>query len=106
MIFALNDIAYDSREIERILTKSCNSHQQKYYLRGVCQVEKKVYFVLLPRQDSEPPEHYVIVDLPDSSDEGMDAMFEQRWEAGFNVLATIHLGDSAYLAVYSHPVEP
>ncbi len=100
MAFAVDDLIISPEQITKRLTKSCNTESMLYRVSGCCQVDKVVYFVLLPLRKFEPQESYIIAPISDSTDAGITALFAERWQAGFNTLGTICLGQGSYLGLF------
>jgi len=103
--FGVNDLALDTDEVAARLTEACSHRRAQYRVRGLCQVREVVYFVLLGLPRGDPPESYVIVPVDDLTDAGVTAMLEQRWEAGFDAVGMVNLGDDACLALFARPQE-
>lgn len=99
MTFAIADVIFDAPAIAKRLTDTCTHHSPAYTLCGACQVEGQVHFVLLPLETGEKPTAVVIAPVPDPSPDGLTSTLEERWEGGFNAIATIDVGDGDYLLV-------
>ena len=105
LLFSVDDIAADTSNVAQALAKACNGRTDHFRVRGLCQIEDEVYFVLLPRPRGETREDYVFAPLEDISDMGMQALLEERWEAGFDTVGLIDLGEDSYLMLYARPQE-
>ena len=101
--YSIDDIAYDARAISDALSKACTTHTQHYTVRGVCQVGRTVYFVLVPLAGSGKLEDYIMVDVPDLSDDGFTSMLAERWDNGFSTIGTINLGEDSYVVLFARP---
>ena len=102
-VFSVADLTVDPTAVEQALEKTCRRGRDRYRVRGVCQVENRVYFVLRPAPEPEPPESYVIVVTQDVTDAGMTGVLDERWRAGFDALGSVNLGGSVYLLVFAKP---
>lgn len=100
--FSVDDIAFDPKAVGNSLNERCNEGRNKYYVRGACQTEGVVHFVLLPRPEHREEETYVLAPLSeDVTPEGVEAELAERWSAGFDTIATINLGRARYYALFA-----
>jgi hypothetical protein len=101
--FSVNEIAFNPGNVENCLNKLC-AGPDGYWVRGVCQFDQSVTFVLLPRSLPQPPApdladetvpvaHHLVL-LQDLSEAAVDAELMTRWTAGFETIGAIDLGDS------------
>jgi len=101
MPFSVADVSFDAESVADALNTACSHRQEHRRVRGVCQIGETVYFFLLPLRDGEPLESYVLVAIHDLSEDGLTAMLGQRWEAGFDAVGTINLGEAAYYMLFA-----
>lgn len=106
MTFAIDDLVIDPESVAAQLTKMCSEHRPHYWVRGLCQLQDKVYFVLLAATAGEPREQCVIVPVRDVSDAGFTSMLDERWSAGFNCVGTVALGEGMHLILFTRPQDP
>ncbi|OGV62468.1 MAG: hypothetical protein A3K19_33465 [Lentisphaerae bacterium RIFOXYB12_FULL_65_16] len=98
LTFSLDDVAFDPAQVAQTLAEACDNRKQKSVVRGFFQIDEVVYAVLHERKPSQPAELYTLVPIEDTSSQSMVSMLEQRWEAGFDALGTVDLGDgTSYL---------
>ena len=105
LVFSVDDLAVERKNVAQALNNACNNRSQKYRVRGMCQVDDEVYFVLLPRRQGESAEDYVFAPADDISETGMASLLEERWEAGFDTVGLINLGEDSLLMFYARPRE-
>jgi len=103
MPIAIEDIVIDPKNVARNLNHACNSNHHNYRICGVCQIETTAYFVLLPLTPTETREDYTIAPVDDLSNDGFIAELENRWEAGFNTISTIDLGNNSMVYLLAKP---
>lgn len=103
MTFATDDLVIDPESVAGRLTKMCSEHRPHYRVRGLCQIQDKVYFVLLAATAGQPREQCVIVPVRDISDDGFISMLDERWTAGFNCVGTIALGEGTHMILFARP---
>ena len=97
---AVDDLALDPAGLAATLNTACNSRRTKHTVRGVCQVEDRLYFVLTPRAARASRETYVLAPVPETEDASFTAELASRWAAGFTVLATLQVGGEVH-ALYA-----
>jgi len=98
--FSVADLAARTDEIAAALTEACR-RSPGYVVRGLCQVEDIVHFVLLSLRGGEQPAAYILAFVDDVSEAGLTAMLAQRWASGFDAVGTVALGDGAYLTLFA-----
>lgn len=101
MPFSVDDVSFDAESVADALNMACAGRHERRRVRGVCQIEETVYFFLLPLRRGEPLESYVLVAVDDLTEDGLTAMLAQRWEAGFDAVGTINLGEAAYYTLFA-----
>ena len=89
--FEVDDLAVDAEEVVNTINNACTKRHDKYKVRGICQIEPHVYFVLLPLRQHEEPERYVLIDVQDTSHDGFVALLNERWSADFDTVGTIEV---------------
>ncbi len=103
--FTVEDIALDPKEVAERLNKDCRTYSHKYYVRGAWQIQNQVYFILLPKPPERADEEYVLAPMPDISTSGLEGTLSDRWGAGFDPIAAIHLGEESYIGVFAKAPE-
>lgn len=99
---SVEELAFDPKAAAALLDNACGGRRQHYRVNGCCQVGETVFFPLLPIPDSDAPTTYVLAPVHDLSSDGITAMLEERWAAGFDPLGMVCLGDDdEYLAVFA-----
>jgi hypothetical protein len=92
--FALDDLAVDPDSVVDALNDACTHRHEHYRIRGVCQLDQKIYFVLLSLDANEPARSYVLTSIDDISSDGFVAMLENRWASNFDTVGTIKVYDT------------
>ena len=105
MTFSIEDIAIDRKAVAKKINKACDHHPYHYKVNGLCQVEDKVYFILLPVEDESLKKEYVLAPIDDVSPDGFTAELETRWESGFNTVGIISFGDNFFMNLYEKEPE-
>ncbi len=96
--FSLDDLAADHKSVQATLNDACSKRRQKYWLRGVAQVEDHVYFFLLPRVGNSADEDYVLAPLPEiPSHQDMIGILDDRWAAGFDMIGSCRVYETLFL---------
>lgn len=98
----VDDLAIDPSEVVDVLNTACNRRHEKYTLRGICQVDDIVYFVLLPREPSESARTYVLDTVDATSRDDVVAMLDSRWASNFDAVGTVKVYDTTYI-LFSRP---
>ena len=100
MTFSIEDIAIDRKAVVKKINSGCDHHPYHYRVNGLCQLDDKVYFVLLPLDEGVERKEYVLAPVEDPSQDGIVTELETRWEAGFNTIGTINFGDNFFMNFY------
>ena len=105
--FAVDELRFDAAETAAMLLHACRRGSRPLYVRGMCQVGETVYCTLLACGDAvPPPAQYVWVENPDTSDDGLPSLLEQRWAAGFDLIGSVNAGeDLLFLLFVKNPEE-
>ncbi len=100
----VDDVAVAPEEIVDTLNIACTRRQDKYKVQGVCQIEERIYFVLVPLLPSEPAKTYVLVAVEESSHDDVVAMLDTRWSSNFDILGTIKVYETTYI-LFAKPAD-
>ncbi|MCK5804389.1 MAG: hypothetical protein KAI66_16240 [Lentisphaeria bacterium] len=92
MIFGLDDLRTDEAAVLAAIDSACNAPATRKAVRGLCQIEDRLYLTLLPEPRMAAKRHHVLIPVEDATETGMASLLEQRWSAGFDAIATIDLG--------------
>lgn len=103
MPFSVADVSFDAESVAAALNTACGHRHERRRVRGVCQIGEVVYFFLLPLRKGEPLESYLLVAIRDLTEAGLTSMLAQRWEAGFDAVGTITLGEASYYMLFARP---
>lgn len=103
--YHIDDLAVDPQDVIHAVNDACTHRGVEYKVRGVCQIEDHVFFVLLPLEDKEREEEYVLVAKsdPPSRDE-MIAILNDRWHADFDTVGSIQVYETPMM-VYAKPLK-
>ena len=104
--FTVDDLAADAAGLAETLTDACNRRRTRYRIHGLCHIEEVLYFVLLPLPKDEPPADYIFVSTEDVTEAGMTSLLEARWEAGFDAVGAVALGEANYFILFAVPQDP
>ncbi|MFW6414307.1 MAG: hypothetical protein ACOCZS_03290 [Verrucomicrobiota bacterium] len=98
--YHIDDIAIDPEDICDSLNEACTKRQHRFRLRGICQLENHVYFVMVPLRSGEPREEYIITTLEDISHEGFIATVNNRYQGGFDVIGSFQVYET-HMALFA-----
>jgi hypothetical protein len=104
LTYHIDDLAVDHKDVMATVNAACTHRGVEYTVRGVCQVEDHVYFILLPLEDKEREEEYVLVPKadPPSRDE-MIAILNDRWNNNFDPVGSIQVYETPMI-LYAKPL--
>lgn len=98
--FSVDDVIIDQETVEERLNSACADPAKPYRLRGVCQVDQQVAFLLVPAEEmAQKEETYTFGMLADTTVAGFETAVSERWFAGLEVLGILNLGEDRYLLV-------
>lgn len=98
--YHIDDIAIDPDDVCESLNDACTKRQHKFRVRGVCQLENHVYFIMIPHRNGEPLEEYIIAPLDDISHEGFVATLNNRYQGGFDTVGTFQVYET-HMALFA-----
>ena len=99
--FAVDDLTLDAEAVADVLTQACRKREGTFAVRGLCQVEEAVYFVLHPCTTEEAPAQYGWVEVNDLTDAGITALLDQRWGGGFDLVGAVNAGDGLLFVLFA-----
>jgi len=99
--FTVNDVAYNHLDVAERLNKACHGAENAYYVRGLCQVDTTVHFILLPLPEGRSPEEYVLAPVEDITTVGVESVLAERWTAGFDTIGMIDAGQAVVFGLYA-----
>ncbi|MCF7854395.1 MAG: hypothetical protein K9N51_06325 [Candidatus Pacebacteria bacterium] len=100
--YTVDDIAVDPESITEAINKACCGRHVHHRVVGVCQIEDRIYFALLPLDENETARPYILVTVDDTSHDGFVSMLNTRWASGFDVVGTITAYDTV-MALFAKP---
>lgn len=103
--FEVDDITVDPDQVADRLHHACSRSSQRYRVRGVCQLDLQVSFILRPLESHESLETYQFGWLEDATAEGFEAAVTNRWSSGYDTLSAINLGESRYMLLLARQAE-
>jgi len=95
--YTVSDIAFDAAGIGKRLTALCIHGGRPYMVRGLCQLDEAVTFVLVPCEHERPADEYHLIKVPTTEPEAFEAELSIRWHAGFDCIGLINLGPAEFL---------
>lgn len=95
--FDSDDLVVDRESVLEQVQRSCQRNSGRFRVRGVCQVDRLVTFVLDPIDAGESLETYEFGWLDDITAEGVESAILNRWSAGRDTVGSVSLGDDRYL---------
>jgi len=102
ILFNIDDIAIDPDDVCDSLNEACTKRQRNFRVRGVCQLEDRVYFIVVPLKPGEEPEEYVISSIDDISHDGFSTLLQNRYQGGFDMVGTFKVYET-YMALFAKP---
>lgn len=97
--FNIDDIVVDPDNVLERIQHACRDANGQYRVRGLCQIDDRISFVLVPLSESESPETYQFGWLEDTTPEGLQTALMNRWSGGYDTIGCINLGDNRYMLV-------
>ncbi len=102
--FSLDDLVVDSDGVIETLNNACTHRHDHYRVSGICQLENKIYFVLLPLDSGEKMRDYIMVPAEDVSHDGFVDMLHTRWSSGFDLIGSVQLYETT-MVLFAKPVK-
>jgi hypothetical protein len=103
LTYHIDDLAVDHKSVIETVNNACTHRETEYKVRGVCQIDDHVFFILLPLVEHEKEEEYVLVpkaELPPPDE--MIAILNDRWHAGFDTIGSIQVYETPMM-LYAKP---
>lgn len=97
--FDIDDIVVDPDNVLERIEHACSETTGRYRLRGICQIDDRISFVLVPLEASESAETYQFGWLDDTTPEGVQTALMNRWSGGYDTIGCVNLGDNRYMLV-------
>ena len=94
--FDIDDIVVDPDNVLERIQHACSDTIGRYRVRGLCQIDDRITFVLVPLDASESAETYQLGWLEDSTPEGLQTALMNRWSGGYDTIGCVNLGDGRY----------
>ena len=95
--FTIDEIAVDTDNVIESLNDACTKRHLHYWVRGICQLEDRVYFMLLPCSDNQHAETYRISALEEIGDENFVATVNGRYQGGYDTVGSFRVYDTIML---------
>lgn len=102
--FSMDEIAVDTDDVVNSINEACTKRHHHYWVRGVCQVEQQVYFILLPITEGHESEVYRLESLPEEEfgHEDFVSDLNERYQGGFDTVGSFKIYDTI-MVVFAKP---
>jgi len=97
--FGIDEIAVDTENVADSINEACTKRHHHYWVRGVCQLESRVYFMLLPVSEAQESETYRLITLDEIGHENFVATVNGRYQGGYDTVGSIKVYDTIMLVV-------
>lgn len=95
--FTIDEIAVDTDNVINSINQACVKRHNHYWVRGICQLEDRVHFMLLPVNAGQPSESYRFSALEELGDESFVAEVNGRYQGGFDTVGSFRVYDTVML---------
>ena len=95
--FSIDEIAVDTDNVNDAINEACTKRRHHYWVRGICQLETQVYFILLPVTKGHESETYRLSELAEIDHESFVSEINERYQGGFDAVGSFRVYDSIML---------
>ncbi|MFO7821874.1 MAG: hypothetical protein R6V56_07485 [Lentisphaeria bacterium] len=95
--FTIDEIAVDTDNVLDSLNEACTKRHLHYWVRGICKIEDRVYFMLLPVSEGQAAETYRFVEGEEMGDGDFVAEVNSRYQGGFDMVGSFKVYDTLML---------